>query len=268
MDSPGPNPVTCSSDCARAHILPTLQRHGQWPACCSNEPPASRPTASGPSRCPPMRLWGAQTARSLHFFAIGDAAHAAGGDPCAGLGEVGRGRGQRRARPAAGRPRPGHRRSGGAARGGRRVRRRVPAVGVADRLGHAEQHERQRSGRHLASRRSRRRAGARRGSPQRRREPGQSSNDVFPTAMHLAVALRARDPAAGAGRLARRTAARPNLRRGEGRPHPPAGRHAGDAGPGVRRLRRAARAVPSSALRQALGPCMRWPSAARRSAPA
>ena len=70
---------------------------------------------------------------------------------------------------------------------------------------------------------------------------GQSSNDVFPTAMHVAAvagAARARscrpcaalrDDARGEGRGVRRHR--------EDRPHPPAGRDAAHAGPGVLRLR-------------------------------
>ena len=99
---------------------------------------------------------------------------------------------------------------------------------------------------------------------------GQSSNDVFPTAMHIAVALQAKQrAAAGAARIARRAGRQGDgvRRRREDRPHPPAGRDAGDAGPGVRRLRRAARAVPGRTATGARRACTRWPSAARRWAP-
>ena len=71
---------------------------------------------------------------------------------------------------------------------------------------------------------------------------GQSSNDVFPSAVHLAALdqatndlLPAMDGLAGA--LDRK--ADEFRRRRQGRPHPPDGRRAGDARPGVRRLRRA-----------------------------
>ena len=71
---------------------------------------------------------------------------------------------------------------------------------------------------------------------------GQSSNDVFPSAVHLAALdevtndlLPALDGlAASLERKAERV-----HRRGQGRPHAPDGRGAGDARPGVRRLRRA-----------------------------
>jgi hypothetical protein len=121
-------------------------------------------------------------------------------------GQARRGRGQRRARlarcGARARPSPQPRRCGG--RG--RVRRAVPAVGLADRLGHAKQHERQRGGRapgHAGAGASgaARRAEAPRVHPNDHVNLGQSSNDVFPTAMHLAVVLQARDAAARAGRL-------------------------------------------------------------------
>ena len=78
---------------------------------------------------------------------------------------------------------------------------------------------------------------------------GQSSNDVFPSAVHLA-ALDACDarPAARArqaARLARRQGVGV-LGRREGRPHAPDGRRPRDDGPGVRRLRRADLARPRS----------------------
>ena len=72
---------------------------------------------------------------------------------------------------------------------------------------------------------------------------GQSSNDVFPSAVHLA-ALDEVDPRPAAG--ARRARRDPRPPRAEefadhvkSGPHPPDGRRPGDARPGVRRLRRA-----------------------------
>ena len=73
----------------------------------------------------------------------------------------------------------------------------------------------------------------------------QSSNDTFPTAMHVAAAQsvvqrllpRVRD----AARRARQRKARRVRRHREDRAHAPAGRGAAHARPGVRRLRRAAR---------------------------
>ena len=99
----------------------------------------------------------------------------------------------------------------------------------------------------------------------------QSSNDVFPSSIHLAAteavvhdllpALRHLGVHAGGqgGRV---------RRRGQGRPHPPHGRHAGHARPGVLRVRR------PGAVRHRAAPvrrCPGWPScrsAAPRSAPA
>ena len=71
------------------------------------------------------------------------------------------------------------------------------------------------------------------------------------------------------GRARSRRKARRVRRRRQVGPHPPHGRHAGDARPGVRRLRRAGRATGSSGWRRRLprvGGAGR--SAARRSAPA
>ena len=73
----------------------------------------------------------------------------------------------------------------------------------------------------------------------------QSSNDVFPSAIHLA-AVRETHGRAAARRSTtsrRRCAAKADepRRGGEGRPHPPDGRHAGHARPGARRLRRPGR---------------------------
>ena len=100
---------------------------------------------------------------------------------------------------------------------------------------------------------------------------GQSSNDVIPSAIHVAAltaihgrlipALRAPAPGArGQGGRVRR--------RAQDRPHPPPGRHAHDARPGVLRL------CPAGGARRSNG-CSRssraWPSspwAARPSAPA
>jgi hypothetical protein len=68
---------------------------------------------------------------------------------------------------------------------------RVPAVGVADRLGHAKPHERQRGGGAAGVAAAAAPAGATAAVDAHDDvNRGQSSNDVFPTAMHLAVALR------------------------------------------------------------------------------
>ena len=77
---------------------------------------------------------------------------------------------------------------------------------------------------------------------------GQSSNDSFPTAMHIAAALEVRSSTslipALTGRL-RRALVRPSPKRIRGhrqdRPHPSAGRDPADARPGILRLRQAGR---------------------------
>ena len=74
---------------------------------------------------------------------------------------------------------------------------------------------------------------------------GQSSNDTFPTAMHIAVAMTARDVTLPGlrklhGALADKAAA--FERHHQDRPHPHPGRDAADARPGVRRLRLPGRA--------------------------
>ena len=69
---------------------------------------------------------------------------------------------------------------------------------------------------------------------------GQSSNDVFPSAVHLAAlgeVTRDLLPAMGGLEAALEEKAGAVRRRGQGRPHPPDGRGAGHARPGVRRLR-------------------------------
>ncbi len=99
----------------------------------------------------------------------------------------------------------------------------------------------------------------------------QSSNDVFPSSIHLAATARRRArPAPGAAPPGVRAGGQGGRvrRRGQGRPHPPHGRHAGDARPGVLRVRRPGAATASSGCSR---PCPGWPScrsAAPRSAPA
>ena len=88
----------------------------------------------------------------------------------------------------------------------------------------------------------RRRAPAPTCTPTTTSTPASRSNDTFPTAIHVAATLAVVDDllpaldhlADGAGGQGRRV-----RRRREVRAHAPDGRHAGDARPGVRRLRRA-----------------------------
>ena len=74
---------------------------------------------------------------------------------------------------------------------------------------------------------------------------GQSSNDTFPTAMHIAVAVTARDVTLPGLQQAARGAGRQGggvQGHHQDRPHPHPGRDAADARPGVRRLRLPGRA--------------------------
>ena len=96
---------------------------------------------------------------------------------------------------------------------------------------------------------------------------GQSSNDVFPSAVHLAAVDSVHDGPAARAR-ARWPARSPRKAdefadAGEGRPHAHDGRRAGDARPGVRRLRRPDPARPRPRARRA----RRAPSRSRSAAP-
>ena len=78
---------------------------------------------------------------------------------------------------------------------------------------------------------------------------GQSTNDMFPTAIHVAVAPgdpQGADPRPGALPRGARRQGEGVGRHHQDRPHPPGRRHADPPGPGVQRLRPAARAVASS----------------------
>ena len=100
---------------------------------------------------------------------------------------------------------------------------------------------------------------------------GQSTNDMFPTAIHVAVAVGIRKQLVPAlKRLARRAG-----RQGKGlgqdhqdRPHAPGRRHAAAAGTGDRRIRPAARALGRAGRAGLARPCWNCQPAARRSAPA
>ena len=120
----------------------------------------------------------------------------------------------------------------------RQSRRAFPAGGVADRLRHPDQHERQRGARQPRLRNPRRQA--RRGSAWCTRTTtstrAQSSNDTFPTAMHVAAVIaleRQLKPAVKKLRNTLDEKSRAFMRHRQDRPHPPAGRDAADAGPGV-----------------------------------
>jgi fumarate hydratase class II len=100
---------------------------------------------------------------------------------------------------------------------------------------------------------------------------GQSSNDVFPTRDAPGGGARARaDVAAGAGQAAGDAGGEIGRfrRHRQDRPHAPAGCDAADPGPGVLGLRRAARARRVADRAARCRRSTRSPSAARRSAPA
>ena len=111
----------------------------------------------GPIEVPADRYWGAQTQRSLENFRIGTERMPRAADPRARRGQARRGRGQPRARPARCQAHARHRR-GGAGGDRRQARRSFPAGGLADRLRHPDQHERQRSDRQPRQRDARRQA--------------------------------------------------------------------------------------------------------------
>jgi fumarate hydratase class II len=98
----------------------------------------------GPIDVPADRYWGAQTQRSLGNFKIGWEKHAAFGRACARHRQAGGRARQHRARPA--RCRRSVRRSSRAAQEviDGKLDDHFPAGGLADRLRHAVQHERQR----------------------------------------------------------------------------------------------------------------------------
>ena len=195
----------------------------------------------GPIEVEASRYWGAQTQRSLQNFRIGGS-HAAAADPGAGAGQAGGRAGQSRARAVS--TRSARARSSQAADEviAGRARRSIPARRLADRLGHAEQYERQRGDRQPRQRVARRRRGGK--SPV---HPNDHVNWAspptirFPTAIHVAAALEiaaACCPRSTRCRALSRKAERIRRHR-QDRPHASAGRDADDAGPGIFRLCRA-----------------------------
>ena len=117
------------------------------------------------------------------------------------------------------------------------ARRPLPAVRVADRLGHPVQHERQRGHQQPMHPALRRRAGSKKPiHPNDDVNMGQSSNDTFPTAMHIAAVLeiepgRCRGCAPCSSAIA--TTGEAVEQRGQDRPHAPRRRGAADRGPGM-----------------------------------
>ena len=170
--------------------------------------------------------------------------HAGAADPRARHHQAGGGAGERRGRPARCRTRRGDRRGG--RRGDRwKARRSLPPGRLADRLGHPEQHERQRGDRQPGL--------PDHGSAHGPEDPGSSqrprqSQPVVQRHLPDRHAHRCRravpSPAAAGARASARRARGEvgGLRRDrEDRPDPPAGRDAAHPGPGVLRLRDAGR---------------------------
>ena len=178
---------------------------------------------------------------------------------------------QQGARPARSAPCRRHRR-GGAGGDRRQARRQFPARRLADRLRHADQHERQRGDRQPRDRDARRRARVEEaGPPERPRELQPVVERQLPDRdAHRRGGGDRAAPAAGACRRCRRRcstqggAVRPHH---QDRPHAHAGRDAADARPGVFRLRGAARIRASGASRRPPNISSSWRRAAPPSAP-
>ena len=183
-----------------------------------------------------------------------------------------------RARPAQGRlragqqgPRPARRREGRRDHRRRRrdrrrqARRPVPHRRLPDRFGHQLEHERQRGHRHASRGQRRDRA------PQRRRqhvaELQRHLPDGHPHRRHRSRCAPSDSGAGGAARVAGRQGP-PVAHRRQVRPHAPDGRRAGDARPGVRRLRPPGRGGHRAGARRRCPGSASWPSAAPPSAPA
>ncbi len=99
---------------------------------------------------------------------------------------------------------------------------------------------------------------------------GQSSNDVFPTAMHIAAAYAIVKHLVPSLKTLRDTLdkkAKAFDRHREDRPHALAGRDAAHARTGILGLRRADSTTASGTSRRRCRTCINWRRAARRSAP-
>ena len=211
----------------------------------SRKPRAKTRTESdafGPLDIPADRLWGAQTQRSLHNFRIGSERMPIEIVRALGLikraaAEVNRDLGSLDRRRAGGhhQSRAGHRR--------RQARRAFPAAGLADRLRHADQHERQRSDRQRRQCRARQRIGREEAGTSERSRQYEPIVERFDPDRHAhrggdrAARSFAAGPEGSAGR-ARQEDQR--IRQDhQDRPHPHHGCDADHLGPGIFRLCRA-----------------------------
>ena len=112
----------------------------------------------GAIEVPAERLWGAQTQRSLENFPIGDERMPRAAHPRARPGQDRRRRWSIASSGCSPRRLARRDRRGGRTRSRRAARRRISAAGLADRLGHPDQHERQRGDRQPRQRKARRTA--------------------------------------------------------------------------------------------------------------
>ena len=208
----------------------------------------------GPLEVAADRYWGAQTQRSIRNFPIGWEKQPAAIVRALGVIKQAAARGQRRAGQARPDARQGDR-GGGGGGGVGRARRPFPAGGLADRIRHAVEHERQRGDLEPGDRAARRRdrledAGA---SERPRQHEPELERHLPDGDAHRRGGGGARRDAAGPAQ-----AARGARRQGGGvqghhqdRPHPHPGRDAADARPGVRRLCLPGRAVDQAGDRGA-----------------
>ena len=189
----------------------------------------------GEVQVPADALWRAQTQRAVENFPISGTpleprlVHALGAVKAAAAvvnGELGvldadAGRGDRAPRPRGGRGPP---------------RRPLPGRRLPDRVGHLLQHERQRGDRLAGRPRP-----ASRCTPTTTSTPASRATTPSRPPIHVAATLAVVDdllPALDVLAGSLEAQGRGVRRRREVRPHPPDGRDAGDARPGVRRLRR------------------------------
>ena len=200
----------------------------------------------GKVEVPSDKYWGAQTQRSLQNFKIGG--HRFGRPRHSRLRHRQEGRGAHQ-RVALGKLDATEKATSSCAPADEVIAGKLdaalPARRLADGQRHAVEHERQRG--HLQPRH---RAGRRRDGIKKPIHPNddvnqsQSSNDVFPTVMHVAAALRDRGAAPARGAALRATIekkAEECKRHREGGPHAPHGRDAAHARAGVLGVGRAAR---------------------------
>ena len=160
-----------------------------WPTGIPGRTHASKPTPSARSRCRPTATGARRPSARGTISASATKRMPLPLIRALAIDQARGGRGQPRTRPARRAARQGDR-ARGAGNDRRQARRPFPAGGVADRLRHPDQHERQRGDRRPRQRAARRQAAATKSPvhPNDHVNMSQSSNDCFPTAMHIAAA--------------------------------------------------------------------------------